>query len=55
MSVTVQPEGMSGVVDDGLAYDADEQIIIVSVKKEYCVSFNRYHENLVKYFFSFSF
>lgn len=51
MSVTVQPEGMSGVVDDGLAYDADEQIIIVSVKTEYCTLFNTYYENLFKYFF----
>lgn len=36
MSVNVQPEGMSGVVNDGIAVDSDEKIIIVSIYL-YCI------------------
>lgn len=29
MNVNVQPEGMSGIVNDGIAVDSDEKIIMV--------------------------
>lgn len=31
ISVNVEPEGMSGVVNDGISVDSDERIIMVNI------------------------